>query len=131
MFEGTFLRFGIPGSREHRRRWFLEKGVFLLVRSRRFSQETLENEPFVQPPVREGPEIEARVCCHLSKKRRSPEVLREAPAVAAPGAERRKHPRPGQKWSDSVEFRGGGFQLIALEIHVCLLLAGGGYETPG
>lgn len=54
MFEGTFLRFGIPGSREHRRRWFLAEGVFLLVCSRRFSQETLENKPFVQPPVREG-----------------------------------------------------------------------------
>lgn len=54
MFEGTFLRFGIPGSQEHRRWWALVKGVFLLVRSRRFSQETLENKPFVQPPVREG-----------------------------------------------------------------------------
>ena len=54
MFEGTFLQFGIPGFREHRRQWFLAKAVFLLVCSRRFSQETLENKPFIQPPVREG-----------------------------------------------------------------------------
>lgn len=77
--------------------------------------------------------------CRLSRKRRSPEVLREAPAGACEqscgrlplrqrlrrGGERRKHPHPGQKWSDSVKFRGGGFQPRALEIHVCLLLAGG------
>lgn len=54
MFQAMFLQFGIPGSQEHLQQWFLAKGVFLLVCLRRFSQETLENKPFIQPPVREG-----------------------------------------------------------------------------